>query len=46
MHIVERKQESLSNSFTQSVMKDISNDDSDDSKITLEVKPRPIVQDD
>ena len=46
MHIVERKQESLSNSFTQSVMKDISNNDSDDNKITLEVKPRPIVQDD
>ena len=46
MHIVERKQGSLSNNFTRSVMKEVSNNESDDDAITLEVKPRPIVRDD
>ena len=44
--MVERKQESLSDNFSQSVMKDISNVGSDNDKITLEVKPKPVVQGD
>ena len=43
---MERKQESLSSNFTQSVMKEISEDDSHADEITLEVKSKPIVQDD
>jgi len=46
VHFVERKQESLSSNFTQSVMEEISNKDSNTDDITLEVKPKPIVQDD
>jgi len=43
---VERKQESLSSNFTQSVMEEISNKDSNTGEINVEVKPKPIVQDD
>lgn len=46
MHNVERKQESLSNNFTQSVFDDVAKQDSNIDEITLEVKPKPIVQDD
>ena len=46
MHIVERKQESLSNNFTQSVFDDVAKQDSNIEEITLQVKPKPIVQDD
>tara|TARA_B100000925_G_scaffold201174_1_gene152487 strand:+ start:538 stop:1065 length:528 start_codon:yes stop_codon:yes gene_type:complete len=46
VHIVERKQESLSNNFTQSVFDDVAKQDSNIEEITLQVKPKPIVQDD
>ena len=43
---MERKQESLSSNFTQSVFDDVAKQDSNIDEITLEVKPKPIVQDD
>ena len=43
---MERKQESLSSNFTQSVFDDVAKQDSNIEEITLEVKPKPIVQDD
>ena len=39
-------QESLSSNFTQSVFDDVAKQDSNIDEITLEVKPKPIVQDD
>ena len=46
MHIVERKQESLSSNFTQSVIEEVSNQESEIDEISLEVKSKPIVNDD
>ena len=46
MHIVERKQESLSSNFTQSIIEEVSNHDSKIDEISLEVKSKPVVQDD
>ena len=43
---MERKQESLSSNFTQSVFDDVAKQDSNIDEITLEIKPKPIVQDD
>ena len=43
---MERKQQSLSSNFTQSVFDDVAKQDSNIDEITLEVKPKPIVQDD
>ncbi len=43
---MERKQESLSSNFTQSVFDDVAKQDSNIEEITLEVKPKPMVQDD
>ena len=43
---MERKQESLSSNFTQSVFDDVAKQDSNIDEITLDVKPKPIVQDD
>ena len=43
---MERKQESLSSNFTQSVFDDVAKQDSNIDEITLEVKPKPIVKDD
>lgn len=43
---MERKQESLSSNFTQSVFDDVAKQDSNIDEITLEVKSKPIVQDD
>ena len=46
MHNVERKQESLSNNFAESVINEISDDDSNIYEVSFEIKPKPIVQDD
>ena len=46
MHLVERKQESLTSNFTQSVIKEVSNNDLDGDEISLEFKPKPVVQED
>ena len=43
---MERKQESLSSNFTQSVFDDVAKQDSNIDEITLEVKSKPIVQGD
>ena len=43
---MERKQESLSSNFTQSVFDDVAKQDSNIDQITLEVKSKPIVQGD
>jgi len=43
---MERKQESLSNNFTQSVFDDVAKQDSNTEEITLQMKPKPIIQDD
>jgi len=46
VHIVERKQESLSSNFTQSVIEEVSNQEFEIDQISLEVKSKPIVNDD
>lgn len=43
---MERKQESLSSNFTQSIIEEVSNHDSKIDEISLEVKSKPVVQDD
>ena len=43
---MERKQESLSRNFTRSVFDEVAKQDSNIEEITVEVKPKPIVQDD
>ena len=43
---MERKQESLSNNFTLSVFDDVAKQDSNTEEITLQMKPKPIIQDD
>ena len=43
---MERKQESLSSNFTQSVIEEVSNQESEIDEISLEVKSKPIVNDD
>ena len=46
MHNVERKQESLSNNFAESVINELSDDDSNIDEVSFEIKPKPIIQDD
>mgnify|MGYP004392513195 FL=1 len=43
---MERKQESLSSNFTQSIIEEVSNHDSKIDEISLEIKSKPVVQDD